>query len=447
MRLRGGNRLTLRIGLILSGVLTGILGVAAFSVHYVAGIVHSPMQQQPLEAQLAAVVELIETSPPERQDLVLRALQSGDYSVSLRDTAPPPQGAYLPMVTRVLRNAIHSEPPHEVRAEIPSSDDGSPRRLRVLVRLHDGRTLIIEREGRIIGYLLGIRIATLGLFGVFAIGGLALWLLRSQLRPLETMVRAVESFGSTLAPAPVPKRGADEIRRLVDAFNAMQTRIRGLLESRTRMFAAISHDLGTYLTRLHLRSEWISDPQQRERAVRDLQEMEALMRDTLTLAALDGDIGHGETLDLATVISEQVESFHSAGVPVQWKPSAAAPIRGHRQALARLLSNLISNALKHAGSAEVSVLQPSNAAIVELRVEDRGPGIPAELRELVLEPFYRGDCARNLDDGNFGLGLAIVADIVRRHQATLILDDRPGGGLRVRVRFARADGDEPAGKT
>jgi two-component system osmolarity sensor histidine kinase EnvZ len=217
----------------------------------------------------------------------------------------------------------------------------------------------------------------------------------------------------------------------------MQERIRDLLASRSRMLAAIGHDFGTYLTRLRLRSEFIADPEHRAAAIRDVENMDALITGTLTLAQADQEGETPEPADLVALTRRHAEGFASAGERVRFRATVAhLPATLQPIAFGRALTNLISNALRYGNEADVTVQRDDADALVI--VEDRGPGIPAAEREAVLEPFHRRDAARNLDKAGFGLGLAIVADILRRNAATLAFEDREGGGLRVVVRVKAA---------
>lgn len=432
------SSLTLRVSLILSGALLLVALALASALHYQQRQDSGNGMRLPLPEQAAAIVELIEVTPPEQLPLVLNALNSGTLHVVM--SAQPPQALVrdtpLPGVSWALRAYIDKLGGRSVQAlagerESANAEARAERPLRLVVGLRDGRYAVLEARGGVLRYLLGLRLLSAAFLLLLLIGGGSLWLLRRQIRPLEQVVGAVERFGENIAAPSLPERGALEVRRLVSAFNRMQTRIRALVEGRTRMLAAISHDLGTYLTRLRLRAEFIADPGQRERAIRDIEEMEALMSDTLALSDIERDTGPDETVDLAALLLRQVEGFSASGRPVILHGAAPAWVQGKAGALGRVISNLIGNAIKHAGAAEVTLHRADG--VVELLVEDRGPGIAPELRELVLEPFYRHDPARNLDVPGFGLGLAIVADIVRRHHGRLLLEDRPGGGLRARV--------------
>jgi signal transduction histidine kinase len=217
----------------------------------------------------------------------------------------------------------------------------------------------------------------------------------------------------------------------------MRERIRELMAARSRMLAAIGHDFGTYLTRVRLRTEFIADPEHRAAAIRDIENMDALITGTLTLAQSDQDGEKRETVDLVSLTRRHAEGFAAAGERVRFQTSLAR-LDASLQPIAfgRAVTNLISNALRYGDQADVSVERDAGDALVI--VADRGPGIPAAERAIVLEPFHRRDAARNLDQAGFGLGLAIVADILKRNAATLGFEDREGGGLRVVVRMKAA---------
>jgi two-component system, OmpR family, osmolarity sensor histidine kinase EnvZ len=435
--------LALRIGLILaSSLLLVSLAVA------VAVIVQLDQDrsgaQTGLGDRVAGLAELVEATPPERLPLLLRVANSGTAQITVSDSRPAvgPDQKEIGRVPWLLSGYARALDGRPVQYVIDRRNHGAgegPEQL--AVGLRDGRWLVIARGNGLryfVALRLGLQVLTLALLPLLLIGLPSLWILRRQLGPLEQVVQAVERFGEGAGDAPLKETGALEVRRLVQAFNRMQDRIRGLLDGRTRMFAAISHDLGTYLTRLRLRAEFIADPVQRDKAGRDIEEMEALMHDSLALAAPERDASSEQLVDFGAVVEREAGRYAESGAAVQLLAHAPARVRGRATALARVVSNLVGNALKHAGSAELSLLQPETG-VVELRVEDRGPGIPASLRELVLEPFYRGDGSRNLDVPGFGLGLAIVAEIVRKHGGTLALEDRPGGGLRARVSLKAAE--------
>ena len=447
--------LNVRIGLILGGALLLTLMVATSAFHAQRQTDEHSSARMALPDQTAAIVELVEAAAPTDLPRVLRALNSPSLRVEVSAEPPPanPEEVDLPKLGSAVQAYLGALGEHRVRASL--ADDPrrmaaplryfahAPRLLRLVIRLNDGRYLTIEPRRVLWGYALGLRLAAIALLGAVVVALLALWLLRRQLRPLEQLSHAVERFGGTLNDPILAVGGAPEVLSLVDAFNRMRTRIRALVEGRTRMLAAISHDLGTYLTRLRLRIEFIDDETQRARAARDIDDMHALLRDSLMLAQVDRDTNH-TTIDLTELVRSRAAHFAADGAAVALGDCASIEITGQRETLQRAIDNLIGNALKHAGGAELSLARGGDG-MAELCIDDRGPGIPAHERERVLEPFYRLDAARNLNLGGAGLGLSIVADIVRRHHGQLLLEDRPGGGLRVRLRLPLSSSTTHAG--
>ncbi|WP_028079792.1 sensor histidine kinase [Solimonas soli] len=384
--------------------------------------------QTPIGGRLAAAVALLDADPAAAEQL-LRAASSPDFDLSLRDgTLPDDRGDY-PRLAELLqrRNAALRDRALRVTGGARTADG-----LHVEVGLRDGRVLDAAVRGATLRRTLGrpFLIAAILLVGV--IGLAALWALRAQIRPLEALAREVERIGTPHPAAALPERGAREVRQLLVAFNRMRGRIEELLAARTRLLAAISHDLGTYLTRLRLRIELIADDEQRGRAERDLHEMQQLLRDTLALARSESiERVDGGVVDLAALARHETDEYRALGAAVTLSAPEHLHVDGDALGLGRVLHNLLDNALRYAGGAEVQL--DADGAQARLSVIDHGPGIPAAERASVLEPFYRRDDARTLDSGGAGLGLAIVADIVRRHGGTLRLDDTPGGGLSVQI--------------
>jgi signal transduction histidine kinase len=442
--------LMLRICLILAGALA-LFMLVSFAAYYAQRIDNPRGLYLPVPAQIAAIVEMVETTPPDRLPLLLHALNSNMMRISVVDTPPgSAETRSMPMFTRMVRRYLKELGGRPVRAMVDLSGDGeaaideangrmlTTHPIRLVIGLRTGRTLVVELRNDYLVRMTGFRLALAVLLATVVIGAGSLWAVRRQIRPIEKLADAVDRFGSPLEIPPLKEEGATEVRRLIVAIGRMQARIRDLVGGRTRMMAAIGHDLGTYLTRLRLRAEFIGDETQRARAIRDIEEMHALMNDTLTLARLENDGELRDAVDLAGLARRIAEGFSASGEAVRLLvPETPLIVFARETAIGRALTNLISNALKYGGEAEVTLSKAGELA--RLVVEDRGPGIPPGEREAVLEPFYRRDAARNLDAGGFGLGLAIVADIVRRHSGTVKLGDRPGGGLSVTVELPLAN--------
>jgi signal transduction histidine kinase len=435
--------LALRVSLITSGaiVVVVLIALAVFYVERQHDVVRG--FRPPLPHQVAAIVALIETTPAQDLPRVLEALNSSVLRVTVQDRQPEPGGPVTaPGLTRLLQHYFSTFVGRPVEALLGlAGDDTAPapssRSVRLVIGVRDGRYVVIEPQGELLRQFTGIRLALVALSVSIVISGLSLWALKRQIRPLERLARTVEAFDVRLESLPLePREGVREVRQLVAAITRMQARIRELVDGRTRMLAAISHDLRTYLTRLQLRAQFIADTEQRERAVRDIEDMDSLMTDLLTLTKGEHERDPLERVDLVALLRRHAEGFAAGGaiVPVH-APTDALEVEVHPVSIGRALNNLIANALKHGPEAVLTVEGDGDVAVI--LVEDRGPGIPADERAAVLEPFYRRDRARNLDEAGFGLGLAIVADVVARHAGTIALEDREGGGLRVRIRIPR----------
>jgi len=250
--------------------------------------------------------------------------------------------------------------------------------------------------------------------------------------PLSRLARSVDRFAEAIEPAPVPAGGAREVRALIDAFNRMQSRIAELVRNRTFMLAAISHDLRTYLTRLRLRVEMMPDGDMRERATRDVEGMSVLLDDALTFARTSFAGNRSERVDLVEIIRRECVERSAAGQSITCDlPSTPVHILGEGAALARIVGNLIDNAVKYGGEAAVSLAQLASVAVMV--VDDRGPGVPAPERERIFEPFLRLEASRNRDRGGAGLGLAIARHLLHGFGGSIAVEDRPGGGARFRV--------------
>ncbi|MCZ8181484.1 MAG: ATP-binding protein [Beijerinckiaceae bacterium] len=267
---------------------------------------------------------------------------------------------------------------------------------------------------------------------------LPVWAAMLLTDPLRRLAQSAERFSIDLDPTPLPEVGPAEIGRLAAAFNLMRTRIRQLVDSRSRMLAAVSHDLRTPLTRLRLKTEALPDGEEKEKMLRDISAMNAMigqalsyLRDQTTSKAL-------ERVDLPALLGSICDDFSDAGLPARFTGPRNVVLECEPELLTRAVSNLVDNAVKFGGSAVVrlEMRAQTEAAIL---VEDNGPGIPDPRKLLAFEPFSRGDPARGMaEEEGFGLGLAIAKQIIERHGGQITLHDRAPengktGGLLVQV--------------
>jgi signal transduction histidine kinase len=258
---------------------------------------------------------------------------------------------------------------------------------------------------------------------------------RSITRPLSKLARAAEAVGRDIRQPPLLESGSRELRDAARAFNTMQERMQRYVDSRTRVLAAMSHDLKTPLTRLRLRMATLDDPELQSRVDQDLSEMESMVHGALSLLRGLNDDEPAEAVDVNDLLTKLQEEFAEMGTPFQVHGRARVLYAAKPMALKRCLTNLISNATKFGGGVSVTV---EDGAAVVIMVRDQGPGIPPEHLAKVFEPFYRVESSRNRDTGGTGLGLCIARDIAQAHGGALTLANLPQRGLQATLTLPRS---------
>ncbi len=258
---------------------------------------------------------------------------------------------------------------------------------------------------------------------------------RGITRPLSRLARAAEAIGQGGRAAQLQEKGARELRHAARAFNTMQDRLHRYLDSRTRVLAAMSHDLKTPLTRLRLQVETlIEDPALRARLGRELDEMESMVHGALALFRGLNEREPSEPVDVNALLESVREGFAAMGEEVTVSGRALAPFSARPQALKRCLTNLVANAVKFGRRADIAI---EDGEALRIRIRDEGPGVPPDELERVFEPFYRLESSRNRDTGGTGLGLSIARDVAQAHGGRLVLRNRPEGGLEVELSLPR----------
>jgi signal transduction histidine kinase len=255
----------------------------------------------------------------------------------------------------------------------------------------------------------------------------SIWAVRRVTSPLAALAAAAQRLGSNLNAPPIAETGTIEVRQASHAFNTMQTRLRGLIENRTRILAAISHDLRTPLTLLRLRTENVGDAQERNKMLKTIDEMDRMVAATLQVARDEANAEDRRRTDIAALVASVVDDMADAGLPVEMEPSSPVIYECQPSALKRALTNLLDNAVKYGKQARATIR--STREVIQIVVEDHGPGIPEGELAKVVQPFYRVEGSRSRETGGIGLGLAITLSVVEAHGGTLTLVNRPEGGL------------------
>lgn len=265
---------------------------------------------------------------------------------------------------------------------------------------------------------------TVGTVAAFITSALFARHLTSPLRRLSTAVRRV---GEGKQPEPVPEIGPDEFVSCVRSFNRMSAQVQELLAARTTLLAGISHDLKTPLARMRLALGMLSDRSDRtlvNQLIADVDAMTSLINRCL-------EIGHGfeeppGPADLAKVVREAAAELggHSGLIHIDAPPTCPATVRS--LALRRVLINLLENAVRYGAGKPVDLTLDCQR--LEIRIADRGRGIPDHERAAVFRPFYRVEPSRCSATGGSGLGLAIVRQLTDANGWHVALIDREGGG-------------------
>jgi signal transduction histidine kinase len=379
-----------------------------------------------------ALDRLLGDASPEEQQRLLAAASAPDFQASLSSTEPR-----LPQATW-----RHAE---EIAAELEAhlTKIGTPA---TRVALSEQRTVTVVVPRSVNDYLIvraggtafdaHARPAFVGTLTTLIVVGLVLWATRRSVRHLPRFAEAAEALGRNAAAPPLAETGPREVRRAAAAFNEMARRIRAYLDERTHMLAAVSHDLRTQLTRLAMRLEYVSDANQQARAREDVAQMTRLLDSVLAFSREDRAEEPLISIDIGTLLDTLADDERGLGHRADYHGPIHCAIDGRPTALRRAFTNLIDNAVRYGGEADITLSSDDARVVVE--IADRGPGIPAHDRERVLQPFQRLEPSRNRTTGGTGLGLAIAHTVVRRHGGSLTFGERAGGGLIVRVELNRA---------
>ena len=327
-------------------------------------------------------------------------------------------------------------PPPRFRTNEPR-DPGPPDRermsqtLRLALQFQDGTWL----NGRMFtprpDPLIWLRLAASTLLIYFILLGAVVLIAIRLGRPLKDLTAAAKSFEGRGEAPKVEERGPADVRRALVAFNAMSERVSAMLDEKDRMLGAIGHDMRTPLASLRIRVESMEPPAERAKVIGTLEEMTAMLEDTLALARAGRATEPVRPVDLSALADAVVEEFVTLGQAVEMFAGERLVAEVQPNLLRRALRNLIENAVRHAGSATVSVRAAGDWIAIE--VADDGPGIPETELANVMEPFVRLEASRNRETGGSGLGLTLARSAAQAHRGRLELENRSEGGLIARI--------------
>jgi signal transduction histidine kinase len=463
----------------LAGQMVVLLLLALVLSHVISFVVYRDERTQALRgalkeeflARTAAVTRLLDNSPSELHGEILRAGASGitrywlgpepvrpaewqeEALLHLRQPLParlhpdqpaPPADAHPPANPYMHGIEMHALPsaswevlaasawPLGRKAQLMQLNDWNGFGLAVPLRNGVWLNAVYAKPGLMAGAtyqtFLSLGIAALALTLVAMI--IARWIAR----PLKDIAHAAERVGLGEEVAPVRECGPDDLRCTAAAFNRMQTRLRRFIEDRTRMLAAIGHDLRTPITSLRLRAEFVNDEDTRRKLIGTLDEMQAMTEATLAFARDDAAREETRNVELSALMESLCADLADLGWDVKFRNGDKIPYRCRPDSLRRAARNLIENAVRYGERARVTLA--ANGDSIELTVEDDGKGIPEKEIERVFQPFVRLEESRNSATGGVGLGLSIARSIVRGHGGDIVLANN--GGLHAVVTLPRS---------
>jgi signal transduction histidine kinase len=415
--------------------------------------------------RITNLTKLMQEAPPEWRERIVAGLSDRNFRVSL--SAQPPvfvpnddDGAVAQAIKEFLIDQLSLAPGRQPRVSASPPDGpmfggwrpmmgpgpmmhryrgfggfGGFRDLQVAVPLADRQWLSFVTALPVSGSSFSRQfLLSMGIMAIVIIA-VSVWAVRRVTAPLAAVSAAAERLGNDLNAPPMPETGTIETRQAARAFNTMQARLRGLIENRTRMLAAISHDLRTPLTLLRLRAENVENRQERDKMLATIAEMDSMVGVTLQFARDEATTELQRPTDIASLVQSIVDDMADAGLPVKMEPAEPVVYDCRPDTLKRAIRNVLDNAVKYGKSA--SVVIQTTPKTIEIVIDDEGPGIPEQELSRVFDPFYRLEESRSRETGGVGLGLAIAQSIVQAHRGEILISNRPTAGLRARIALPR----------
>ncbi|MCB1383661.1 MAG: HAMP domain-containing protein [Notoacmeibacter sp.] len=387
---------------------------------------------QAVTRDIAAIIDMIETYPEDQRGQAIRIAQERlGLKADLLPPEPLPPPGPKPFFS-ILDTILSSEITARVNRPFWIDTVANSNVVEIRIQLENNVLRVFARRSQ--AYASNTHIFLLWMVGTsLVLVGIAVLFLRNQIRPIQQLAEAAESFGKGRPmPANFRPRGADEVRRAGLAFIQMRERIERQIEQRTTMLTGVSHDLRTILTRFKLQLALAAPGMDTEALEQDISDMQNMLEGYMAFARGEGAEDAGE-FDVEAFFAKLTEEARLRKRQLATRINGNPLINVRPNAFSRLVSNLVGNAFRYAKTVEVTATHAARTLTVT--IDDDGPGIPAESREDVFKPFFRLDEARNQDAGGTGLGLSIARDIARSHGGDITLDESPLGGLRAVVKL------------
>lgn len=433
------------------------------------------MGQRDIGDRIYGAVQLLRASPQQLHPEVLRATSSESMRFWLSESSSlesVPSAQEDQKLIRLIRHRMRSTEVAQIRAisQLQSADERSPTHLpkpqlnqshfhnsnaptpthqppehiphneqsyraarwtQVELQLADGRWLNATSHLRVVAPLWATANILSAVLMAMTLVITVIVMVKRITKPLRLLSDAANRLGRGEEVPPLPEIGPDDLKQTTESFNRMNLRLQRFVKDRTTMLASLSHDLRTPITTLRLRAELLEDEQIQQAFLNTLDEMQAMADATLAFVREEAAIEQTRSLELSALLDSICDDLAANGNAVTFRPCPAYFYNCRPVALKRCLNNLIGNAVKYGGAAQVTMQQDDNQ--LSIRIEDQGPGIPANQIEEIFKPFVRLEVSRNPTTGGAGLGLAIARSIARSHGGDIILTNLERGGLRAEL--------------
>jgi len=380
---------------------------------------------------IAAIIQIIDTYPQDADYTAITRIARDQMKLQISvepdgDLPPPREKPFFSILDGILSDELNDQ----IKRPFWIDTLGDSNLVEIRIKLDDKILRVLTRRNQT--YASNTHIFIVWMVGAsLVLIGVSILFLRGQIRPIQALAAAAESFGKGQKAENFYPRGADEVRRAGLAFILMRERIERQIEQRTAMLTGVSHDLRTILTRFKLQLALAGDNPELQGMSDDVNDMQSMLEAYMAFARseIEEDVGELRISELLTRIETDF-ALHEKNFSYSIEGDDEIVVRPN--AFTRLVTNLASNARRYANSLNIEAKHGSKW--LTLTFDDDGPGIPEKNREDVFKPFFRLDEARNLDDSGTGLGLAIARDIARSHGGNVTLSDSPLGGLRAVIR-------------
>jgi signal transduction histidine kinase len=268
------------------------------------------------------------------------------------------------------------------------------------------------------------------------------WTVKRALKPIERLAIAAKKIGNERDFNNLPEVGPSEVLPAISAFNQMQSSLSDFIDDRSKMLAAISHDLRTPITSLRLRLEFIEESEDKQRMLETINQMEKMLKATLDFAKDDAQKESKQDLEVVSLLTTICDDYRDRGIDIELKSTDKLIFRLWPVAFRRVIENLINNSIAYgkdmSGEVHITIAIVLKNENLLLSLSDTGEGIDEKLFEEVIKPFVRLDKARDTQDSSVGLGLAISHSIIQAHAGEMTFSNLLAGGLKIEIKLPRS---------